>query len=46
MPDSALRLCAARLYYFDDIKHWLQNVYDEIEMVCMLKLLCYKKTKK
>jgi len=36
MSDSALRFCAARLYYFYDItKPWLQNVYDEIEIVCM-----------
>jgi len=36
IPDTALCLCAARLYYFHDIKKlWLQNVYDETEMVCM-----------
>ena len=34
IPDSALRLCAARLYYFHGMKKvWLQNFYDEIEMV-------------
>jgi len=46
MPDSALCLCAARLYYFYDIKKlWLQNVYDEMEMVCIhvyqILLICY-----
>jgi len=41
IPDSALCLCAARLYYFHDIKkHWLQNVYDEIEMVYMTIRFC------
>jgi len=41
IPDSALFLCAERLYYFHDIKKlWLQNVYDEIEMVCMSIRYC------
>jgi len=36
MPNSALRLCAARLYYFYDVtKPWLQNVYDKRVMVCI-----------
>jgi len=54
IPDSALCLYAARLYYFHDIKNFeIQNVYDETEMVCMtiryclnLKLLCYSKQEK
>jgi len=33
MPDSALRLCAAKSYYFYDItKPWLQNVYDDTNL--------------
>jgi len=41
MPDSALRLCAARLYYFYGVtKPLLQNVCDEIEMVCMSIRYC------
>jgi len=41
MPDSALRLCAARLYYFYDIKKlWLQKAYNEIEMACLSVRYC------
>jgi len=37
MSDSALRLCGTRrFYYFYDVtKPCLQNVYDDIVMVCM-----------
>jgi len=38
---SSLCLSAAGLYYFYDVtKPWLQNVYDEIEMVCMSIRYC------
>jgi len=50
MPDSGLRLCAAKLCFCDITKVWLQNVHDEMEMVCIstrycvyLNLLCYRK---
>ena len=53
IPDSALGLCAARLYYFHDIKKLcLQNVYDKIEMVsmsiryCLLKIVILQKIRK
>ena len=42
MPDSSLRLCTARLYYFyyDVIKPLLQNLRDETEMVRMFIRYC------
>jgi len=41
IPNSALRLCAARLYYIHDIKKvWFQYVYDETEMVCVSVRYC------
>jgi len=44
MPDSVLHVCATKLYYFYDItKPWLQNVYDEIEIVCVCLLDTLKK---
>jgi len=44
MPDSALCLCATRLYYFyDATKPWLQNVCDEIVMVYLSIRYCLSK---
>jgi len=41
MPDSALRLCAAKLYNFCNVtKPSLQSVCDEIEIVCMSIRYC------
>jgi len=51
LPDSALRLCTARLYYFHDIKKaWLENVYDEKEMLfiryCLFEIVILQKINK
>jgi len=40
MPDSGLRLCAARLCFYDIKKVWLQNVHHEMEMVCISIRYC------
>jgi len=39
-PDSGLRLCAARLCFYDIKKVLLQNVQDEMEMICISIRYC------
>jgi len=57
MPDSALRLCAARLYNFCNVrKPSLQNVHDEIEnvydeivcmsIICLFQIVMLQKIRK